>query len=641
MGARAMTPKPPPGFDLITQQAVPPPPPPGFEMVSGPPPAAKPHAELRAYEPTWRETIGGYISDMFGNTAEGDRVASGLVGSTGLGHTRMSVSDVTPARIPLYAQEAKRSYERGDMGQASLDALGATPVPILNKGVEAAVAVAKPIVTGAKTAGTQIAARTPKWLSGKEADVIANDVLATRIQRSGSSADAIEADLAAGQRSARLDSNSRATLPETLADTSDNMQRLTGAVYRTGGEASEIVKPRLEARQRGPENPYAPRTDDLPQGQLERIVDDFDRALNVKSSKGARATATELEAAQKAKADELYTRARENSEPFNLEPALTAWSSVSQQYQGPFRDKLVSAINLFADPMGKFTRWNVDNIQRFDNAKKILDDMIEASKGEFGKATNLTRELTRFKNDLLERVHEGGKNKLYRQARDEFGTAVENKEAITLGQKALRGDSEISVETFRAMSPAQQKLFRIGLRDAVRLALSTRKPGDNSTLLLQQRRVRDLLNEVIPTPRGKAAEFADRPERFGDLMRREERMAQTRNMVLGNSATAMRHQDDAELAADTLARVITGGRTLLNVGLEFVGNSLQKVFGYRRDVAAELARKLLDQDPATRAHTLQAIREASDTAAFSAFAQQLRQSRGALPLLPASAGDQN
>ena len=638
MGARAMTPKPPPGFEIIpTQQAAVPPPPPGFEIVT----AAQPSrpagvgdgSEVRAYEPTIRERIGGYISDFFGNSAEGDRLAQGVVGSSGLGHSSMAVADFTPARIPMFAQESFRAYNEGRTGAAALAALGATPVPVLNKAVEGAVSAAQPVVEAARNLGTQAAARLPARVTGRSADDVADRVIAGRLQRSGQSADTVAEDLAAGQRSARLSSNSQAELPEMLADTSDDMQRLTGSVYRTGGEASEIVKPRLEGRQRGPENPYAPRLVEGPQGQIERIIDDFDRALEVKSSKGARATASELEAAQRAKADELYTKARAASEPFDLENTLVAWNLKAQQYQGPFRDTLVRAMNLFREPPGSFTRFGANTITRFDNAKKILDDMIEGAKR--GGENNLARELVGLKNDLLAEVHRGGKNKLYQQARDEFGTAAENREAIDLGRRAFREDSEVSVDTFRALTPAQQKLFRIGLRDALRLALATKKPGDNATLLLQQRRIRELLTEVIPTPRAKAAEFKDRAERFGDLMRREERMSQTRNAVLGNSATAQRVADDAEFASDTLSRIMTSGRSAMNMGLELVGNQLQKVFGYRRDVAAALARKLTSTDPAERAATLEAIRAAQSPQAFSAFAEGISSAAPRTPALVA------
>jgi len=538
----------------------------------------------------------------------------------------------------MFAQEAGRAYNEGRTGDAALSAIGATPVPLMNKAAGAVARVAEPITEPiAQAAGrlsTQVAARLPKALTNSTADDVADRVIAGRLQRSGQSAGTVAEDLEAGQRSARLGSNSQAVLPEMLADTSDDMQRLTGSVYRTGGEASEIVKPRLERRQKGPDNPYAPRVDDMPQGQIERVIDDLDRALEIKSSKGSRATAEELIADQKAKANDLYGKAKANSEAFDLDPVNAGWRMKAMQYQGEFKSKMDAAINLFSRPAGSFKRFDVDTVERFDNAKKVLDDMIERSK-EMGKATNLTRELTLYKKDLIGKVEEGGKNKFYRQAREEFGTDADDLEALELGKKALQEDSEVTVDLMRAMSPAQQKLFRIGLRDAARLKYATSKPGDNATLPLQQRRVREIIAEAIPTPRAKSAEFKDRAERFGDLMRREERMNQTRNMVLGGSPTGQRVADDAEFASDTLSRMMTSGRSVLNMGLEVVGTQLQKVFGYRRDVAAALARKLTSTDPAERAATLEAIRAAQSPQAFSAFAEGISKATPRTPVIAA------
>lgn len=587
------------------------------------PPAKQPQAEMSAYNPTWRETVGGWLSDWLGNTAAGDRVASGLVGSSGLGHTRMSISDVTPARIPMYAQEAKRAYERGDTGEAFLDALAATPAPILGKAIDATVSTARPVVNAAREAKTAVQARLPGGLAPTEADDLANRVLAGNLRRAGVAPDDIAADLAEGQRAAKLGSGNPAFLPEAIADVSDTTQRLTGSVYRTGGEAGEIIKPALIQRKRGPENPYAPRTDTLPQGQLERVVDYLDRALEIKSKPGARKTATQLEAEQAARGRQLYKQAEEASEPFDLGGVTTGWMLKAQEYRGQFRDDLMKAIDLFSRPKGAFSGWEVNTVRRFDNAKKVLDDLIEKSKGEFGKATNLTRELKLFKDDLLAKVHEGGKNKFYQQARDEWGSAAENREAIELGRKALNDDSAVTVEVFKELTPAQQKLFRIGLRDAVRLKLAPKKAGDSAISPLQQRRVIDLLKEVIPRPKGKAAEFSDRPVRFGELIRREGRMDETMNKVIGGSPTQQRARDDATFASDALARFVQSGRSLTNVALESVGSLMVKVFGYRQDVAAALARKLITANPIEQQAILREIRRLQPPERFTAFADGL------------------
>lgn len=115
------------------------------EMPAGAPPPQQPgrrQAELRAYEPTWREQIAQYMMGDQRASPERERLVSGIMGTTGLpgGERAAGVVDVTPARIPLFAQEARRAYDDGSYGKAALNAVGATPAPILGKAVEGVAA---------------------------------------------------------------------------------------------------------------------------------------------------------------------------------------------------------------------------------------------------------------------------------------------------------------------------------------------------------------------------------------------------------------------------------------------------------------------------------------------------------------------
>lgn len=103
-----------------------------------------PGAEVRAYEPTWREKIAQWMLGDEPASPEKERLVAGITGTRGLpGTEQMGAVDFTPARIPLFAQEAARSAEKGDVVGTALNALGATPVPVLNKAIEGAVGIAK------------------------------------------------------------------------------------------------------------------------------------------------------------------------------------------------------------------------------------------------------------------------------------------------------------------------------------------------------------------------------------------------------------------------------------------------------------------------------------------------------------------
>jgi hypothetical protein len=456
----------------------------------------------------------------------------------------------------------------------------------------------------------------------------ADEILANRIAREGSSPAQKRLDLQTGQQIARLNSNSRATLPEAIADTSDDMQRLTGSLYRQGGEAGNLVKQELTRRQRGPENPYAERPLGPPDGQHARIMDATERALLVRTSDTARRTERQIMADQAREGRRLYEAAYEASDDFDLSPATTAMGLVIQQYPGPVAARLERARRLFLRPgsPGNQPMW-VDNVRRFDAAKKSLDDMIETA--QRGGQNNLARELTQFKDGLLRQVHgtdaagNATRNLPYQQARQTWGTAAENREAIELGRGALREGSEISVEQFREITRGQQQLFRLGFLESLRNALGTKRPGNDVTQLFQQQRVRELMGEIVPRSQGRGDVFRNRPERYGDLQRREGRMVQTNNAAMGNSATAQRQMDDMSFTGDALAGMWNRFRSspsLFNMGVEAIGVGIQKVFGYRQDVALALARRLLETDPTARNQILRRLQRRGGPDRFARFA---------------------
>jgi hypothetical protein len=461
-------------------------------------------------------------------------------------------------------------------------------------------------------------------------EAAADQILASRIARAGSSPAEVRLDLQRGQaQSARMGANSRAELPETIADTSDAMQRLTGSVYRSGGEAGNFVRDTLQARQRGPANPYAPQPGE-PAGQRARIMDATERALQIRSAGSALQTERQIVRQQAQEGKRLYAQAFQQQQPYDIQPVLDGFAMNSMQYPAPFQAQMSKAINLFRN--NQPNRFNPNgNLQAFDNAKKALDDMIE--KAQRSGAGNLTRELTIFKNDLLGSVHANSSNAAYQNARSAWGSAAENREAIDLGRAALREGSEISAEQYRNLTTGQQQLFRIGFLESLRNALGTRKPGNDVTQMFQQARVQELMGDIIPRSRGNVAAFSNRPERYGDLMRREARMVQTNNAVLGNSATAQRQQDDMGFAGDALASMWNRFRSspsLFNMGVEAIGAGIQKMFGYRQDVALAMAQRLLESDPTARNQLLRRLAVRGGPDRVARFADAIDRSSVAL-----------
>jgi hypothetical protein len=84
-------------------------------------------AELRPYNPTWRDRLAQALMGDARPSSARRSFVEGLTGSTGLGTTGMGLVDVTPAGIPLAAQEAKKDFASGNYLAATLGAVAVAP----------------------------------------------------------------------------------------------------------------------------------------------------------------------------------------------------------------------------------------------------------------------------------------------------------------------------------------------------------------------------------------------------------------------------------------------------------------------------------------------------------------------------------
>ena len=458
----------------------------------------------------------------------------------------------------------------------------------------------------------------------------AEDILANRMYREGVTPAQTRLDLQRGQaRSSVMQSGgagaSRAELPETIADTSDSMQRLAGTLYRTGGAAGNFIRETLDARQRGLGNLFDRVTRAGTDGQHQRIMNATERALLVRTAGTARQTERQIVDAMKEEGNRLYNQSWRSQQPFDISAANRLFGIRMSEYPAsPTLNQMRKAARAFQGIDGT-------DLKRFDRAKRVLDDMIEAAQKK-ARGANLVRELTEYKNNLLRMVHRNGINDDYAAARAAWGSAAERREAIELGRASLRENSEISAEQFRELTTGQQQLFRLGFLESLRNAIGPKGRGHDITRVFDSNRVRGLMSEIIPRSRRSSAVFSNRPERFGDLIDREARMVQTRNAAIGNSMTRRNQADDAIFAGEALQSMWDRFRqspSLFNMGIEAIGTGIQRIFGYRQDVALALAQRLLEQDPTVRNQILRRLaRRAPDR--FQAFADLLDRSNQGL-----------
>ena len=238
----------------------------------------------------------------------------------------------------------------------------------------------------------------------------------------------------------------------------------------------------------------------------------------------------------------------------------------------------------------------IDKLERFDAAKRSIDGLISDTKNN-----NVRRLLVNMKHDMLDAVHGGDRNapslnKAYSEARSEWGSREELLNAGQLGRQFMRGTGDVTAADFKAMTKAEQQMFRRGVVRELRAMTGEKSLGPTAdyTKTLNKPNIYERLREVMP--QGKTS------DNMNELIQREGRISSTTAEALGNSKTAQRVQDDMDMASrDMLGSTWRAFRTsggLVNMGLDVVAAGAQQAFGFRDDMAKALAKRLIEVNPA-------------------------------------------
>jgi len=120
---------------------------------------ATPGVSASAYDPSWRDSIGGAISDVATSLGIGEdqarKIASGLVGSSGLGTENISVSDFVPGLGQALAfEEGKGQVEKGDTLSGALN--------IASAAIPAGRAPARAVAAGMRNPNDRLAAQAAR-----------------------------------------------------------------------------------------------------------------------------------------------------------------------------------------------------------------------------------------------------------------------------------------------------------------------------------------------------------------------------------------------------------------------------------------------------------------------------------------------
>jgi hypothetical protein len=551
---------------------------------------------------------------VLGKIAQGSKLGAGFGGAYGFASSEGGDGNLLD-----------QTYARGK-GALSGAAVGA--------GLGAALPAASGIIGGTARKVSEFAAPAIARHT-KGVDAAADTVMAQRMQAAGDTPQAMRAQIEEAKRVGTFygggKSASQTDTPLALVDMSPDMRKLAGSASRSSGEANARAEAFIGTRQTGVtpkneaavryadegglthRNPLAPLSKDAdPAGQYERVKDALTRSMTLEDKDfhkfGANAYRTEQDMmkALKVEADKLYGEARTAAQNFNVQPVIRP---VVEKYANAVLDMPVGEATLVKRALRQFTTGNgqlVTSLEAFDKAKRVVDGLTGRARTAGDK--NAERVLTGIKNDMVAAVDaQPGYGEKYKAARNYFSSQMEMKDAIDLGRQAFRENSDLVADQFRALSEGQQKLFRLGLIESFEANLGRKKRTNDVTQIFETPRVQDLLRTVVPrteTATGRAkkgAVYADRPERLGDFVGNETAMGRTtRDKVLGNSATAERLADDNKFTRQGLSQMITNLRTgggLTGVVMEAAAAGLNKVFGMREDVAAEVGRRLFTAKP--------------------------------------------
>lgn len=389
-------------------------------------------------------------------------------------------------------------------------------------------------------------------------------------------------------------------VPMTLADTTEGLRSLGGAVARRSPEARSIARNVMEPRALG-------QIDRL-QGAISR---DFGDPANV------------LE-----RSDALLNQARKNSQPlYNEAFQAPGASSVNaddilntpagKQALARARTQMLndrkdpSALGIDINDAGEPVLSRVPSFETFDYVKKGFDDIANEGRTPFGTfqpnadqaaAANLS-------SSLRSRIDEV--NPAYAQARAAYAGPASEREALQMGKAAIGQPAESIAYTLKNMPAPRQEQYRLG-------ALSGLSERANNA-----RFSANPFDVVAGSPEAQkrlGALFSDRAARFINQANLERQLARSNNQIIGGSPTALNHQADqalagglptsATLALDAGSAMLTGAPPVAT-GARLLGGISKDAFklGLGKKRADELAPILFNPDAAQAAEAFRELQK--------------------------------
>lgn len=441
------------------------------------------------------------------------------------------------------------------------------------------------------------------------ADAAAEQVIANQLAR----ANVNTTDIRQRMAQARASSGQQPTAM-ALVDADPSLQRLAGSVSRQQPEAGNLARSFIYGRQTG-ETPVAgmpsgtgiptraPFTPAIPgqqMGQNERVREQLREAMRI-PRQSAIQTAAQIEASLEAQARPLYRQTYQAAQGVDMgpivQPLVQQWRMIAADQVDPMVARpLEAAIRTVERALAGGRQ---PHFERLNAAKISMDEMIgRAMRSADRRSPALASRLTEMKNQLLDAMDQVPNiGPMYNQARAIYGGHREMEEALEFGRSAFREGSEATAQRYNSLTQGQQQVARIGIFDSFDQNIANSKKTADITQVFESPRIQEILQAVIPYASTPATRRSI-AENLGRTLQTEKNFIGTRNEVLGNSKTAERLADDeATNQMQSLVETLRSTRSVREAAFAATQGILDRLFGFRADTAASIARQLFTANP--------------------------------------------
>lgn len=256
----------------------------------------------------------------------------------------------------------------------------------------------------------------------------------------------------------------------------------------------------------------------------------------------------------------------------------------------------------------------VNTLERFQRAKEALDDMLSSS--AVRDQPNLKRLLTGLKRDLMDEVGGGApgartRNAAYFEALQDYASRSELMDAAEIGREIANGTRIVPQAEWSAMTRAQQSLARKAYLEQMTINTRSKTQGEMTdfTAAFRSPKAQDDLRMILPPRAGANEAFpGGNRERLAELIRRERRMTETNQKVMGNSTTAEKLIDAMDVSRlARVARYMRENGGPINAAVTALSEQIERFAAIKGQRARYLAQQLLTTDPQQQERFLQQI----------------------------------